>query len=111
MRLEEQTQGELAPYVDQLQRDLQTVYEIDLQYNRKWAEAAAGAYFESWDATYDAMGCTSEKRHCQDMLWFLDHIDHAVDKCKCTNFPIQISNSNEMKCAIMDNGDVACVNI
>ena len=30
MRLEEQTQGELAPYVDQLQRDLQTVYEIDM---------------------------------------------------------------------------------
>ena len=56
--LGEQEQKELMPYFDALQKDAMTIYNIDMQYGQKWAQAAEMQGKKAWGETYKAMGCT-----------------------------------------------------
>ena len=56
-KLEKQEEKELMPHLEQLQKDLETVYAIDMQYGQKWADAAVASGVDSWKKTYGLMGC------------------------------------------------------
>ena len=114
MELEKQEEKELMPHLKQLQKDLETVYAIDMQYGQKWADAAIASGVDSWKTTYGLMGCkpgAGPSGLCDNPGWFFDHIDSAPYTCNCTSFPVTISNAKTMECSSNANGQVACMYI
>ena len=94
------------------------MYDIDLKYGQQWLGAASKAGEGSWRDSLTAMGCavTGYKDGvkgswmCEDPVGFFERFPRSLDVCKCTNFPVSISNSQgDMKCAMTTGGEYACL--
>lgn len=111
-KLERQEEKELMPHLESLQKDINTVVQIDMNYGQKWADAAAGAGIKSWQDTYSAMGCQKTSGPCTDPAWFLGQLDKGVwNKCSCTSFPVSVTNAKNMQCSVSNKGDYVCMYI
>ena len=110
MDLEKQEEKELEPYVRALQKDAQTVVDIEMKYGEKWARAADTAARQSWKDTKAAFGCSPEEALsplCDYPALFFTEIPRSLEVCKCTKFPVQISNS-KMECSMSASGQYMC---
>ena len=109
--LQRQEQRELEPYIRSLQKDAQTIVDIDMRYGERWAKAAEASAKKSWTETKAAMGCSTAERlspYCDNPGLFFERLDRALKECKCTNFPVQISNS-KMECSVSASGKYMCI--
>ena len=82
---------------------------IDMQYSEQACQTAMQSIQGAWGETLGAMGCAvaDAPPYCADPEWAVSHLDRFPAVCKCSNFPVTVTNS--MECAVLGTGDVSCV--
>ena len=106
--LERQEEKELEPYMRALQKDVETIYRIDMGYGEKWMQAADQKAKQTWEQTKGIMGCSQKNWKCNDPIVFFQTMPRSIEACGCKDFPVQISNSR-MECAQTASGSYVCM--